>query len=141
MLTRLFFFTYSENSSGLQVFDILLQHQTPEKESIDSFFYLLWEYVKEKESLSKSVLENVCVKLLSIDTEITVDLGRPTEDSPLIYFCRFQCLEVVGMLLARKADVNHIGTRGKTVLHTLIDIKGSDLTFLKCVAKCFMKLK
>lgn len=122
-------FTFLEYSSVLQIFDILLQHQTPEKESIDSIFYLLWEYVKEKESLSKPLLENVCVKLLSTDTDITVNLSRPTEDSPLIYFCRFQCLEVVRMLLARKADVNHIGTRGKTVLHTLIDIKGDDLTY------------
>ncbi|CAG2195797.1 unnamed protein product [Mytilus edulis] len=113
-------------SGGLTIFDILLEHQTPEKDSIDSLFHLLWEYVKGREIFRKPLLEGICVKLLSTDIEITVDLGKPNEDSPLIYFCRLQCLEVVRMLLARKADVNHIGSDGKTVLHTLIDMTGKN---------------
>ncbi|XP_052064145.1 uncharacterized protein LOC127704231 isoform X2 [Mytilus californianus] len=113
-------------SGGLTIFDILLEHQTPEKDSIDSLFHLLWEYVKGRELFRKPLLEGVCVKLLSTDIEITVDLGTSNEDSPLIYFCQLQCLEVVKMLLARKADVNHIGTGGKTVLHTLIDMTNKD---------------
>ncbi|XP_063399769.1 ankyrin-1-like [Mytilus trossulus] len=113
-------------SGGLTIFDILLEHQTPEKDSIDSLFHLLWEYVKDREKFRKPLLEGICVKLLSTDIEIAVDLGKPDEDSPLIYFCRLQCLEVVRMLLARKADVNHIGSDGKTVLHTLIDMTGKD---------------
>lgn len=65
---------------------MLLQHRTPEKDSINGLFYLLWEFVKERELLRKPLLEDVGVKLLSTDTEITVDLGKPNEDSPLIFF-------------------------------------------------------
>lgn len=130
-----FIFLYTLGySGGLTIFDILLEHQTPEKDSIDSLFHLLWEYVKGREIFRKPLLEGICVKLLSTDIEITVDLGKPNEDSPLIYFGRLQCLEVVKMLLARKADVNHIGSDGKTVLHTLIDMTGN--TIRNIIKKC-----
>lgn len=121
------FFLYLDYSSGLKIFDILLHHQTPEKDRIDNLFQLLWEYVREREVFSKPLLEAVGVKLLSTDTEITVDLGKPNDDSPLIYFCRLQCLDVVKILLSRTADVNHIGSDGKTVLHTMIDMTGNTI--------------
>lgn len=105
----------------------MLHHQTPEKDRIDNLFQLLWEYVKERKVFSKPLLEAVGVKLLSTDTKITVDLGKPNADSPLIYFCRLQCLNVVKILLARTADVNHIGSDGKTVLHTMIDMTGNTI--------------
>lgn len=107
------------------MFGILLQHEIPIKDNIAKLFNLLWEYCKAHEGLDTTLLENVCMGLLSTDTDVEVNLTKNNEDSPLIYFCRMQCNESVKLLLARKADVNHIGTRGKTALYTLIDMSGN----------------
>ncbi|CAC5361483.1 unnamed protein product [Mytilus coruscus] len=131
----------AENNNGLRMFDILLQHQTPDEDNIADLFYLLWEYCKANEALDTTLLENICVDLLSTDTEIKVNLAKKNEDSPLIYFCRLQCNESIKMLLARKADVNHIGTRGKTVLHTLIEMSGIDTCNLKEMVETIFSAK
>lgn len=91
---------------------------------VDVFFHKFWEYIKAKDvSDNSAVLDRVTFKILSTEELVNVNLEKKMDDSPLIYFCQFGCIQAVKMLLFHKADVNHVGKRG-TALHNMIDLKG-----------------
>lgn len=108
-----------------KILDALTDHQHLDKNA-DAFFRHFWEYIESNESIhdvrNKETLDSVTFKILNTKEDVHVNLANNWDDSPLIYFCRHGCLEAVRMLLVHKADVNHVGKRGMTALHHIINL-------------------
>lgn len=109
---------------------MLTDHQPLDK-TADVFFGKFWEYIKSNESVhavgNKQTLDSVTCKILNTKEDVNVNLANALDDSPLIYFCRLGCLQSIRMLLAHKADIDHLGKRRMTALHHITYLTGKNL--------------
>lgn len=84
---------------------------------------------KDYEKVDKNIVGEISSKVLS-NSYVNPNFSNDQDNSPLIYFCKIECVDAVKLLIQYNANVNHIGVHRKTATHHVMKINGNNMCLI-----------